>query len=82
MRNLRKAKGYISSQIDLVLREGADDDLEKKRDKTNFGDRFEVWYYYGEATKEDLEAADCTCGIAILMMLWLSLSIIALSKLP
>jgi hypothetical protein len=21
-----------------------------------------VWYYYGEATKDDLEAADCTCG--------------------
>ena len=62
LRNLRKAKGYISSQIDLVLKEGADDDLEKKRDKTNFGDRFEVWYYYGEATKDDLEAADCTCG--------------------
>ena len=59
LRKLRTAKGYLQSQIDLVLKEGADDDLEKKRDKNTYGDRFEVWYYYGEASKEELDAAGC-----------------------
>lgn len=59
LRKLRTAKGYLQSQIDLVLKEGADDDLERKRDKNTYGDRFEVWYYYGEASKEELDAAGC-----------------------
>jgi hypothetical protein len=48
--------GYISEQIDKVIEEGPNksnleggNPLEKKNDK-----RFEIWYYYGVITREDM----------------------------
>jgi hypothetical protein len=62
LKDLIGLPGYIESQIEKVLEEGPSG---KHRSETfNPGsvrakedDRFEIWYYYGFADREDLEAA-------------------------
>jgi len=51
---------YIASQIDEILKEGPNKRWEEGAEK-NEKDKFEIWYYYGEATAEDLAAAGCEC---------------------
>ena len=61
-----KGGGYIDSQIDLCLKEGAqkqrklDDRRKKESEKAEI---FEVWHYYGTASKEDMESANCPCDM-------------------
>src|SRR5690606_24935488 len=67
-KQLEELKGdpdYIGAQIDLCLKEGP-----SKRDETRttadgkvLDDKelFEVWYFYGQVTAEDMEAAGCEC---------------------
>lgn len=60
LRELRGGKGYITEQINRVLKEGAEDDHESnKRNTEDKKDQFTIWYYYGTASAEDLIAADC-----------------------
>ncbi len=62
-RQLRELKGtgYIDSEIDAVLKEGPSKlHIDEKR-KLVETENFEIWYYYGMASKGDLEAADCEC---------------------
>ncbi len=62
LRELRGGKGYITEQINRVLKEGAEEDSESnKRNSEDKKDQFTIWYYYGTATQEDLLAADCEC---------------------
>lgn len=56
LRNLKKEQGYLAAQIDRVLEEGpgkifaeGGNPNEKKNTK-----RFEVWYYYGTLTRDDM----------------------------
>ena len=69
LKRLLSDETYIGSQIEKVLAEGPGEagkeapdgpeiegDDERKNDKL-----FEIWYFYGELSKEALEAADCPC---------------------
>lgn len=55
LRDLKKVPGYLTKQIDKVLAEGpgkkyVDDDKPQKLND----DRFEVWYFYGVLSREDM----------------------------
>lgn len=56
--------GYVDEMIDMCLKEGpSPDNKEARREdyKPNDTDIFEIWYYYGFVSKEDMEAAGCEC---------------------
>jgi hypothetical protein len=63
--DLKKDPDYIGAQIDLCIEEGP----AKKREARQMADGrvledkdvFEIWYYYGFATRENLIAAGCDC---------------------
>lgn len=70
-RQLRNLKGtldadknplYIETAIDACLAEGPQKKYANESD-VNVGDheQFEIWYFYGDATAEDLRAAGCDC---------------------
>ena len=66
-KKLRELKGgdYLDDQIDLVLSEGpmrAIAPTKQKQANVEAGKGpFEIWYRYGDLTKENMEAAGCTC---------------------
>jgi hypothetical protein len=71
VRGLKRLPGYIKSQIDLVLEEGPDtinatsgeeagDAL--GHDKQARRRRFEVWYFYGSLTRDEMAAIDRAAG--------------------
>ena len=65
--DLRGAElGYIDEMIDLCLKEGPtspDNNEARREDYTpDDTDLFEIWYYYGFVSKEDMEAAGCECS--------------------
>jgi hypothetical protein len=63
LRDLRGMPGYLSDQIDLCLAEGPQQrHIEQSRTdgESQTGaafERFEVWYYYGTLSRDDLTAA-------------------------
>lgn len=65
LRALKNDPDYIASQIDLCLNEGPKkaSDVRKMADGREIGDKdiYEIWYYHGQAEREDLEAAGCKC---------------------
>ncbi len=56
---------YLHSQIDLCIDEGPKRvaGQRKTADGRDLGDAalYEIWYYFGHATREDLESAGCDC---------------------
>lgn len=69
VRNLKKVPGYISAQIDQVLEEGP----EKANTDEDSGasgapgqqrakGRYEVWYFYGALTREEMATLDVAAG--------------------
>jgi len=60
-RQLRKLKGldgYLSDQIDKILKEGPGKnsvDNPGRPDEKHNNNRFEVWYYYGSLKREEME---------------------------
>ncbi len=52
---------YIDYQIDKIIKEGPLKKHELADTKPSLADKFDIWYFYGTATKEDLDAADCEC---------------------
>lgn len=49
---------YINSQIDTILKEGpAQKYLQDERCEKSESDKYEIWYYHGNADHEDLKAA-------------------------
>ena len=68
LRKLIGSPGYLADQIEEALEEGPqeatkaasrpDDEAGSEAKK---GKLFEIWYFYGELKKEDLEAAECAC---------------------
>lgn len=65
LRALKSGEGYIAEQIDLCLEEGPHQRTEVR--KTAEGhvlddkDLYEIWYFTGQASSEDMEAAGCKC---------------------
>lgn len=57
---------YIDEMIDLCIEEGpisSIDGIKKLRDseRTSEKDLFEIWYFHGHVSKNDMEAAGCEC---------------------
>jgi hypothetical protein len=68
VRELRKLDGYIADAIDRVLEEGpnkvnTEADGRRSDAKATKG-RFEVWYFYGTLTKDEMLAIDQAAGKA------------------
>lgn len=66
VRGLKKLPGYIEKQIDKVLEEGPNkinvaEDGRATGDKRGRG-RFEVWYFWGVLTKDEMRAIDHAAG--------------------
>jgi len=60
------ADGYIAGEIAEALKEGPQrsncTERDDRRDSQRVDDEtFEVWYYYGDIPKEDLQALGCGC---------------------
>ncbi len=69
VRDLKKIPGYISAQIDKVITEGPDKAYAAKNEGESEGNtaskakgRYEVWYYYGTLTREEMGAVCAAAG--------------------
>lgn len=66
VRKLKKLPGYIGFQIDKVLEEGpnktAEDADRGDRSALKTKGRFEVWYFYGTLSKDEMAAIDAAAG--------------------
>jgi hypothetical protein len=66
LRDLKKDPSYLSEMIDQVLEEGpcsAVDGTKKRRNGDSPSDKelFQIWYFHGQVTKAEMEAAGCVC---------------------
>lgn len=66
LEELMGVPGYLDSQITLCLREGPA--RQQEADSRNLmsnafatNDQFEIWYFYGDVTVDELMAAGCDC---------------------
>ena len=62
-----KGQGYIDEMIDLCVDEGPTNPLDGTRKnapdrKTAEKDLFQIWYFNGHVSKQNMEAAGCKCG--------------------
>lgn len=62
-----KGQGYIDDMIDMCVEEGptsAIDGTKKNApdQKTADKDLFQIWYFHGHVSKQNMEAAGCKCG--------------------
>lgn len=62
LKELKRQKGYIASQIDLVVKQGpgkCNEKGENPNEQKGVKGRFEIWYYYGMLSREELMLAGC-----------------------
>ena len=66
VRGLKKLPGYIAAQIDQVLEEGPNkcNTTGDNRGGSQQKGRFEVWYFYGALTRDEMAAIDRAAGQA------------------
>lgn len=67
LRDLAKNEGYIASEVYEAIKEGPQRNNRSarndQRDTQRVDDQtYEVWYYYGDIPKQDMEALGCGCG--------------------
>lgn len=64
VRGLKKLPGYIGTQLDRVLEEGPSKTKSEgdARGGSKQKGRFEVWYFYGALTKDEMQAIDQAAG--------------------
>lgn len=65
VRGLKALPGYIGSKIDQVLEEGPDKINTRShdgKDATERKNQYEVWYFYGQLSKDELAAIDQAAG--------------------
>lgn len=65
--DLKGTPGYIAEMIDQCIEEGptspVDSTRKNKADKkTQEKDLFQIWYFHGQVSKKDMEAAGCKCS--------------------
>lgn len=59
LKELKEDETYLSDQIDMALKEGPGGNSDKNdEDKKSM---FEVWYYHGIVSPEDMTASGCEC---------------------
>jgi hypothetical protein len=63
---LKEIPGYIPEMIDLCLAEGPTSPINgtrKLKDGDKLSDKalFQIWYYHGQVSRKDMEAAGCKC---------------------
>lgn len=60
-----KGTGFIDAEIDDALKEGPNkkniDGSQKAFQRTQENEQFEIWYYHGFATHDELMSAGCEC---------------------
>ena len=63
-----KGAGYMDAEIDRVLEEGPNkryqsDDYRRRQNNSFFQEQdiYEIWYYHGTATMQDMSAIGCEC---------------------
>lgn len=68
LKDLKELPGYIGTQIDKCLEEGAQKAVaqpkkepDTKQEDANNDKRFEIWYFHGTVEQDDLSAAGCQC---------------------
>jgi hypothetical protein len=64
VRGLKRLPGYIADQIDKVLEEGPDKanaESDGRGGSRNKG-RFTLWYFYGQLTRDEMQAIDQAAG--------------------
>lgn len=65
VRDLKSEPGYIKSQLDIVLDEGPRGQLDASNkpgeDPEKYKHQFEIWYFYGTISREDMA---CICQAA------------------
>jgi hypothetical protein len=65
IRGLKKLPGYIAAQIDKVLKEGPEktnEGGESRAEASKHKGRFTVWYFYGELSRDEMQAIDQAAG--------------------
>jgi hypothetical protein len=67
LRELKKDPSYLSEMIDLCLDEGPTSVVDgtrklKPNEKLSDKELFQIWYFHGQVSKSDMEAAGCKCG--------------------
>jgi hypothetical protein len=67
LRELKKDPSYLAEMIDLCLDEGPISAVDGTRKidpnkKPSDKDLFQIWYFHGQVSKADMEAAGCKCG--------------------
>jgi len=67
LRDLKDSPGYIPEMIDLVLDEGPCSAVDgtrklKEGERVTDKDLFQIWYFHGEVSSKDMEAAGCKCS--------------------
>jgi hypothetical protein len=63
---LKSDPTYIAEMIDLCLEEGPTSPVDgtrklKPSEKPSEKDLYQIWYFHGQVSKKDMEAAGCTC---------------------
>lgn len=56
-----KGSGHMDAEIDAVLKEGPGKRNMDERNRAKEAENYEIWYYYGIATSDDLTASGCEC---------------------
>ena len=64
---LKADPSYIAEMIDMCIEEGPTSPTDgtrnlKEGQKTTDKDLFQIWYFHGQVSKKDMEAAGCKCG--------------------
>lgn len=67
LRELKDDPTYIAEMIDLCLEEGPTSPIDGTRrmkdgEKPKEKDLFQIWYFHGQVSREEMEAAGCKCG--------------------
>lgn len=64
LKELKAIPRYIASQIDLCIEEGPRRAVAGSRDGVadTTQHQFEIWYFHGEITADEMQAAGCDCG--------------------
>ena len=65
--DLKSDPSYISEMIDMCLEEGPTNISDgtrklKEGQKPKETDLYQIWYFHGQVSKKDMEAAGCKCG--------------------